>query len=389
MKNHRKYSFAAGLLLLCMSLLTGVYSCEEKKMSSDGSFSVSVPKTEVGMEKGNQFVSVKAEGGWTLDIEWRSGDPGWAELDATSGTGDKGSVILSYSQNTTGADRSLVLVLSSGKETATCTLVQKSSPGGDVDPDPLPGVPDWLELPAMDQNDGLQFVSHQMKIGTTPTRNYSLYWDKEHLVAHWVAYPLSSWNIGKKVDRTDDWAYDPVVPKNEQPRLAKGMSGYSRGHQIPSADRYESDANNGQTFYYTNMTPQNQQFNGGVWGRLENKVRTIATNNSDTLYVVTGCVVEGSKTKAYDNDGKPITVPVAYFKALLRYQKSSTLGVGGYSAAGYYLKHDSSVNSYSPISIDELEKKTGLDFFVNLKSRIGETNAAAVEATLYDSTVWN
>lgn len=395
MLDFRKYSgllvqSTAAVLLCCLAAV----SCDEKLGQDDAG--VSLQHSEVTSDRGSQFVSVIASGDWTLSLSYMEGEPDWAELSTVSGTGNRSSIILKYSENTSGSARSLNVVMTSGSKDYTCTLVQKpasSVPGPDPDPEEPSENPGWMELPAFSVSDGYRFVTHDMSIGGRGSRSYSLFWDDENLVAHWVAYPLNSWTIGSG-SRTDEWAYDPAVPKQYQPRLNKGFSGgsYDRGHQIPSADRLEYNANV-QTFYFTNMTPQlGSRFNQSIWANLENKVRSIA-KSADTLYVVTGCVVKGSTKKAYDNDGVAVTVPTAYFKALLRYQKSGgTTGVGGYSAAAYYLEHksysQSNVDDSMLMSIDELEKVTGMDFFVNLPSKIGESNAAKVESDSPQSGIW-
>ena len=254
-----------------------------------------------------------------------------------------------------------------------------------------------MELPDVRQTGDTSFVTHDMTVGGIPTSNYSLCWVDNALVAHWVAYPLSRWSIGTEdVGRTDDWQYDPEIPQEFQPCLYKGFPsggsyGYDRGHQIPSADRQNCNSNR-QTFYFTNMTPQRSGFNQKIWANLEGHVRRIA-DGVDTLYVVTGCVVSGSTETAYDNEGKEVTVPSAYFKALLKYQKTgATSGVGGYSAAAFYLEHrnfsQDSPDASMLISIDELEEKTGIDFYVNLSSVLGASNAARVEAEQPEPRIW-
>ena len=40
------------------------------------------------------------------------------------------------------------------------------------------------------------------------------------------------------------------------------------------------------------------------------------------------------------------------------------------------------------ISIDELEEKTGIDFYVNLSSVLGASNAARVEAEQPEPRIW-
>lgn len=111
---------------------------------------------------------------------------------------------------------------------------------------------------------------------------------------------------------------------------------------------------------------------------------------ADTMYVVTGCVVKNSTTFTQDTDKRKMTVPTAYFKALLRYSKSSTLGQ--WNMAGFYLEHRSYSESLSKkhcMSIDELEKITGLDFFANLPAKIGKDQAAQLEAAdPSGSNVW-
>ena len=311
-----------------------------------------------------------------------------ARLTSTEGRGSKDGIILSYEENLSSESRSLRVILTTGGQDLAVTFTQsgKSSSEDDPDSDPDPASdPKWLELPALEQNETCRFYWHDMTLqGGKKSRNYSFLWDRENLVAHWVAYPLNESLIGNG-SRTDRWGYDPKVPADEQPELYSGYrGGYDRGHQLPSADRLSA---NPSTFYFTNMTPQiGSGFNQSIWAELEGEVREWA-RSSDTLYVVTGCVLEGSLGKAYDNLGKEVTVPGGYFKALLWYNHASTMSFGQWSAAGFYFDHRSGA-SRQLMSIDELESLTGIDFFVNLPSRIGQANADRIEAAKPGS-FWN
>ena len=92
--------------------------------------------------------------------------------------------------------------------------------------------------------------------------------------------------------------------------------------------------------------------------------------------------VGASGKKEKDSYGNSVTVPDAYFKVLLRYSKSSTLGQ--WNAAAFYLEHRSysgNISKEHSMSVDELEKKTGFDFFVNLPAKVGADQAAKIEAT--------
>ena len=372
---------AAALLAVCGLVLT---SCEQSG-SKEGAFEVSMKKTSVGPDKGTQFVSVKCAGDWTLELVSEDGVAiDWARLNVTSGTGNKSNIQLSYDSNAEQASRTLVLFLDNGAKSVSCKMTQQALGAA-----PEPEEPDaptdlektkWLELPAMN-NSALGYYSHSFKMNGNTYRNYSFGWSQKDRVALWVAYPLCKLYTNGSAGRTNAWAMDPLLGDNSAAPFGGYCGDYARGHQLPSADRQCCYDANAQTFYGTNMTPQLNAHNEGIWSSLENKVRNIA-NSSDTTYVVTGVVVSASGKKEKDSYGNSVTVPDAYFKVLLRYSKSSTLGQ--WNAAAFYLEHRSyseSLGKEHSMSVDELEKKTGFDFFVNLPAKVGADQAAKIEAT--------
>ena len=252
-----------------------------------------------------------------------------------------------------------------------------------------PRKTDWMELPAMD-DDAYGYYSHSFSMKNNVYRNYSFAWSQKDLVSIWMAYPLCKTYTDKVVDRSDAWNYDPILGPELSCAPFSGYAGdYERGHQVPSADRLCCREANEQTFYGTNIIPQLKEHNVGIWQNLENRIREVA-NASDTTYVVTGCVVEGSKEITTDSDGKNITVPVAYYKAVLRYKKGDA---DVWTGAAFYTEHKRYPNNdlkAVSMSIDELEEMTGHDFFVNLPGKVGDDAAAAVEAQKpTDYKVWN
>ncbi len=389
----------AGVVMLALS------SC-----GSGGKEDVLPPTVEVKtavVEAGgySQFIYVKASSSWRITItSVDGGEPvDWIIADPSCGSGDM-DVTLKVEENKSEKERSAVITVENSAGKASKTISQKAK-GSEVKPDPTPSGGNlspktgWMELPAIPE--GMDAFTHSMTVGSVSTRNYSFLWDYDNLVAPWVAYPLCKWNIGNNIKRTNAWGLDPLLPEGKQPVLYRGFSKgnngwYARGHQIPSADRLTSYESNSMTFYGTNMTPQIQDgFNGDIWATLEGKVRSWA-NSSDTLYVVTGCVIDykdGETVKyALDNNGKKVTVPTAYYKAVLRYMKSSTFGYSGYSACAVWLDHkvysSSSISSSYSMSVDDLEKKTGIDFFVNLPAVVGEEMAAKIESEDPSKVSW-
>ena len=239
----------------------------------------------------------------------------------------------------------------------------------------------WMELPAMD-NTAYGYYSHSFAMNNKPYRNYTFAWSQKDLVSTWVAYPLSKTYTNKAVQRAEDaWAYDPLLGKDLSSAPFTGYAGdYDKGHHVASADRLCCREANDQTFYGTNIAPQLASHNQGLWAQLEDHVRSIA-NASDTTYVVTGCLLDGATEFSTDSDGKKVTIPTAFFKALLRYEANATGNV--WTGAAFFTEHKE-YSTYTfksfAMSIDELEQRTGFDFFVNLKEEIGAEAAAAVEA---------
>lgn len=373
-----------------MAFCTLAVSSCAKPVEEKDVLEVSVKTPSVASGKGQMFVNVRCNTSWTLilmDAEDDS-DIDWASLNIDSGKGNMSNVILSYQVNDSEDSRRLKIVLDNGSRWTSCMVEQAGSgQQPEPEPDPVP-QPDtdltkvsWLELPAMD-NPELGYYSHSFEMNGKEYRNYSFGWSQKDLVALWMAYPLCSMYTNKTVNRTDAWAYDPLLGPEYSSAPFGGYGGsYARGHQVPSADRLCSYNANVQTFYGSNMTPQLNAHNEGIWQTLESKVRTLA-NTSDTTYVVTGCVVDGSTTFTQDSDGKKMTVPVGYYKVLLRYSKSSTIST--WAAMAFYTEHKSYSGSTSlrslAMSVDELEEMLGMDFFVNLPAKLGEERAAALEA---------
>lgn len=336
--------------------------------------SVTFKQPEVEATKGSQFINISSNGSWIL-----SSSQSWLKVSQSNGTGSTSSVSVSYDENTGSSSRTAILTLNCAGKTATATLTQKGK-GEEPSPATSPG---WIELPELKSGTGHKFVTHSFT--GKSLRSFSYDWNSTDLVANWVAYPLNKGLIGSG-GRSDAWGLDPKLTSAEQPILASGYKGsYDRGHQLPSADRL-TYAENVKTFYYTNMTPQMNAFNGQIWLTAESMVRGWSTS-SDTLYVVTGCVVKGSSKKAYDNNGKAVTVPVAYYKAVVRYVKNSTLGYSGYMGLAMYFEHKSyshsNINNTMTdivMSIDALEAKLGLDLFPNLVTVAGKSVSDQVEA---------
>jgi len=384
-----------------VALAFGAASCNGSDEDPIADPEVVILTPSVSSDRSSQFITVSAEGEWSLSLSFLSGNDAWASVSPATGTGRK-KVVLAYDENTSEDSRGLLVNLVSGRKTASCRLVQagaSSTPSGGGDDDSGGKISDagWLELPGMTSTEGYDFFHHSMTVGGKTERDYSFYYSYKDLVSVWVAYPLVKTHIGS-VGRTDAWGFDPLLPADKQANITRAYwesGAYARGHQLPSADRTADRNMNATTFYSTNMTPQDHTLNEGKWADMENKIRSWA-NSSDTLYVVTGCVVEGSTTKAHEKIvdatgtqvmGKEVTVPVGYYKVFLRYAGASSVGFGGYMAGAVYFDHNASATA-QVMSVDALETKLGMDFFANLPKAVGGSVADQIEAQDPKTVSW-
>lgn len=218
----------------------------------------------------------------------------------------------------------------------------------------------YLELPAKKNIPNTLEVQHNLPSNPSARNYFLLYNTKLHL-AHYVAYPLYKDLLEKNVSRSDNaWRYDPEIPEAYQPNLTGGYKGYSRGHQIPSRDRVSSRENNASTFYFSNMVPQNQKHNGGIWSRLEGDVRNLASG-VDTLFVVTGVGFNSTNYK-YTKDRSNVDCPIPdYFYKVVVWRDDQQR----WHSKAWCIPHEPLTGSPDPYktTLREMEAKTGFDFF--------------------------
>ncbi len=190
-------------------------------------------------------------------------------------------------------------------------------------------------------------------------KSYSLAYSEQHEQARWVAYQLTIGHLNApKVKRTDYFTEDLTISTGSATFYDYKGSGLTKGHLVPAADRAYSKEAMEETFYMSNMSPQTYAFNGGIWRELEEQVRDWAREN-ESLYIVAGPVFGRVTKKIGENS---VSVPKSYFKVLLDAHGEEYKGIG------FVIPNEISDEPLSAfaMSIDEVEKITGLDFFADL-----------------------
>lgn len=241
------------------------------------------------------------------------------------------------------------------------------------------------EIPHL--NDQNVYADHYVTMDGVQILNYALEWDNTKRHANWVAFTFDTTTSADNVKRTDAWSVDPKLPAEMQTGDSDHTNdGFDRGHLCASEDRVYLKEANEQTFYYSNISPQLNDFNGGFWGKLEARVQTwgrsTTTGTYDKVYVTKG----GTLNKLLKNfkgttvnGGTPTTdangftihglaCPEYYFMAVLS-QKDDV-----FHAIAFLVPHKEGMtrNPSSDelkeyvVSVDKLEEETGIDFFCNL-----------------------
>ncbi len=390
-----------GMLLVTMSAMLVLFAgCGDKDDGGDKESLATLVAETVSSSTTTNKISTQGPSGITFEatIVSQGGDAEWCSFDlnkqVSSAGGNVGDPAYLYlDKNNSDDDRTarIDVTYTNGYSTSL-TLTQRAA--GFIDYDRS-----WGEQPEYRSDDAYiyktyyaTFVSNQFFPGRK-LRNYSVCYDVDRHISHWVAYP-----IFKKVyetpvlSRVNDFNYDPndqlpVIPTRDQQYIGTGGNGrgygargYDRGHMLPQASRYNNYEPNRMTYYGTNMMPQNSTLNQNIWATLEGKVRGWGgLQTYDTLYVVTGAAFKSTKT--IDNANGPIAVPLHCWKVLLRQRGNQNRQISQFKAdelkaIGFVFTNDdagaaTSIES-AVRSVKEIEELTGFKFFRNLDPAVAD-----------------
>ena len=390
-----------GMLLVTMSAMLVLFAgCGDKDDGGDKESLATLVAETVSSSTTTNKISTQGPSGITFEatIVSQGGDAEGCSCDlnkqVSSAGGNVGDPAYLYlNKNNSDDDRTarIDVTYTNGYSTSL-TLTQRAA--GFIDYDRS-----WGEQPEYRSDDAYiyktyyaTFVSNQFFPGGK-LRNYSVCYDVDRHISHWVAYP-----IFKKVyetpvlSRVNDFNYEPndqlpVIPTRDQQYIGTGGNGrgygawgYDRGHMLPQASRYNNYEPNRMTYYGTNMMPQNSTLNQNIWASLEGKVRGWGgLQTYDTLYVVTGAAFKSTKT--IDNANGPIAVPSHCWKVLLRQRGNQNRQISQFKAdelkaIGFVFTNDdagaaTSIES-AVRSVKEIEELTGFKFFRNLDPAVAD-----------------
>ncbi|WBX73414.1 DNA/RNA non-specific endonuclease [Tenacibaculum pacificus] len=193
---------------------------------------------------------------------------------------------------------------------------------------------------------------------------YQLSYNEKREQAEWVAYSLSKEDIRTTKINRPYFINDPKVKTRSANYKSYKKSGYDKGHLCPAADKKHSIKAYKETFYTSNISPQRHSFNAGIWRKLEEKSRYWA-KKYDKIYIITGGILKDDlRTIGRDK----VSIPTEFYKIILDYTGPEV------KAIAFLIPHKKSTKPLYDyvISIDDLEEKTGIDFFPALPDDIEE-----------------
>ena len=222
-----------------------------------------------------------------------------------------------------------------------------------------------------DGRDSLMTVAVPQGVSDTLVRYdaFDVHFNSQRGIANCAAYELVNNELNGTAERASEFMPDTGIKGCPSPQDYVG-SGMDRGHLVPAGDlKWNSDAMR-QSFLLTNVCPMHKALNEGGWAKLEEKVREWTARDS-ALLVFTGPVVSESDTTLANGR---VTVPSAYYKVIMAPCVRPMRAI----AFIYPNGHSNGRLQQYAVSVDEVELRTGLDFFPTLHAEEQQRLESAV-----------
>lgn len=200
--------------------------------------------------------------------------------------------------------------------------------------------------------------SSNEKLCTLDHTYYLIGYSRQHKQASYVAYLLTADMVRNNENAkrgSTKFKKDPLLRSHYSISQDYTNSGYVRGHLCPSKDMCYSYQSMKETFYMSNVSPQKEKFNNGLWKKLENQVREWALQN-DSIVVLTGPVLTTKQGEIGENK---VSVCRTFYKLIIDVSYPS------YKMIAFLMDNvnlKGSVYKYS-CTVKDVEQISGLNFF--------------------------
>lgn len=199
------------------------------------------------------------------------------------------------------------------------------------------------------------------------TASYNLFYKNPN----WVAWELTRRETKGMNVRINRFSPDPNLPEPRVTHSDYTHSGYDRGHMAPAADMKWSQQAMLESFYMSNVCPQNQKLNRDDWNDLEETCRMWAKKYG-AVYIACGPIYDLKKPKRIGE--RKVAVPDRFFKVVLINDAKNPVAMGFiFPNKANHQKLEKYMHS-----VDAVEKITGLDFF----SKLPDSTEKRIEAII-------
>jgi endonuclease G len=191
--------------------------------------------------------------------------------------------------------------------------------------------------------------------------NYAVHYRYDTKTAEYVVEKLDTTDITGPAKRKNNFAPDPKVDDAKEAQLSDYAGNpYDRGHLSPAANNRTDDTQMSESFFLTNMIPQDPGNNRGIWRILEIGVRNTAAAGND-IYVISGTIYD----PGYKIIGNNLGVPTRIWKIVYNATTNQTIA---------FLFPNSKLSTKDlpkyVVTVDEVEAATGINVFPKLDEAI-------------------
>ena len=242
---------------------------------------------------------------------------------------------------------------------------------------------DWDSTQEIIQESNKQVDTSRMEIPLTKGKQgqiiqrtgYTLSYDAKNKTPQWVAWELTKEETCGNEERTNEFQPDPDVIGAKVLTYDYSHSGYDRGHMAPAGDMKWNKKAMEESFYMSNICPQDHNLNTEDWNDLEMKCREWARRYGK-VYIVCGPIYNGKRNE-YIGEHR-VKVPDAFFKVILINKENKQ------RALGFLFENESGERPLEEYltPVDSIEKLTGMDFFSALPDNIENKLEAEVSDKL-------
>lgn len=216
---------------------------------------------------------------------------------------------------------------------------------------------DKIELPAITKKDSL-FIEHT---------GFALSYNLDTNCPNWVAWDLTEEEAySTQFKRSNDFRGDTMVPSLHRVEgYDYKQTGFDRGHMCPAADMKWNANAMSECFLMSNICPQIPVLNQQWWEHLEAACRRWASQEG-CVYICCGPIYDRQREARYIGNEVKIRVPDAFFKVIVSLRQGKEKGIG------FFYRNDGSRQTMesAAMSIDQIEKMTGYNFFADLPNEL-------------------